>query len=212
MGLERDHPPYITAAQSPVRRPMDRAGMEFDLEGEVGPPVRIQFTRQRVSRRGPDYRVPASSALRYVAELERAGVPPRNSPSMGLEAVPDATYWEWETTNFSPVIPPPTSPASCPRACASRRFPCSIRSTRAGLRGGPVVEKTKAHEWILVGLAAIAIADMLYVRHRSLNLAEALAAKGEVPALPGLTETEGDPGSLQGASLAASYLAGIPRN
>lgn len=81
-------------------------GMELDPRGEVGP-VRVQWARRRQSRLGPDYRVPAAAALRYVAELERAGVPPRDIAGMHLEAEPDKDFWEWETTNFSPVVAPP---------------------------------------------------------------------------------------------------------
>lgn len=71
--------------------------------------------------------------------------------------------------------------------------------------------KIKTTDWILVGLAAVAVFDSLYVRHKSLAMAEKLAEQPGETALP----VEGDAGSLAGYSQADRYLgrcAGIPRN
>lgn len=90
--------------------PLERglSGMEPDAVGEVGP-VRVQWTRRRQSRRGPDVAVPASAALRFVADLVRAGVNPRSRDIAGmvLEPPPGNDQWEQGTYDFSPVIRPP---------------------------------------------------------------------------------------------------------
>jgi len=81
--------------------------MELDPVGEVGP-VRVQLTRKRQSRQGQDYRLPATAALRYVAELERLQAPERGIDQMilsdGQAGNGAGDGWSWETTSFSPVI------------------------------------------------------------------------------------------------------------